>query len=205
MKRILYIFPILLVASCGQTSDSSQESTIIDSLEIKTTQTTNTIETLETSTEIDSLTSIEIFKAFAIDYSPTRKPNSGVAKLPEASDSVLSAIEIIKTSQPKEFEKYLTLIFVKLYSAHLECCHQSYEIRRQSPSGLDREKDPLICEFNDLTGQFADKKRIEFISSGIVYDYVNSHKYLLDFEPIKKHVEIIEQVHKNIEDGIYWK
>lgn len=208
MKRLLYIYPLILIASCGQTSNTNQESTIGESAELKsnsTVQTTDTTETLEKSLERDSLKSLEIFKEFALNYNPTRKPNSGVAMLPEPTDPVLKAIETLKTSQPKEFEKYLSLIFVKLYSAHLECCHQSYEVRRQPPGGLDRDKDPLVYEFNDLTEQFADNKRVEFISSGIVYDYVKSHKYLLDFEPIKKHVEIIEQIHKNIEDGIYWK
>lgn len=209
MKLLLHIFPILLIASCGQTVNENPEAITVDSSELKLEsieiKSTDTLATVEKSPELDSLKSLEIFKEFALNYNPTRKPNSGVAMLPETSDPVLKAIETLKTSQPKEFEKYLTLIFVKLYSAHLECCHQSYEIRQQPPSGLDRVKDPLVCEFNDLTETFTDNKRIEFISSGIVYDYVTSHKYLLHFEPIKKHIEIIEQVHKNIEDGIYWK
>lgn len=80
-------------------------------------------------TDFESSRSLQIFRKFALNYSPTRKPNSGIAMLPETPDTVKRAIEILKTSQPKEFEKYLILIFVKLYSAHLECCHQSYEIR----------------------------------------------------------------------------
>lgn len=168
-------------------------------------QSTDTTERIEKSPELDSLNGLELFKDFALDFSPTRKPNSGVAMLPETPDTVLRAIRIIKTSQPKEFEKYLTLIFVKLYSAHLECCHQSYEIRRQPTGGLDKEKDPLVYEFNELTKMFPKDKRIEMISSAIGYEYVKSHKYLLDFEPIERHIEIIEQVHKNIEEGVYWK
>ena len=209
MKRLLYIFLILFIASCGKTSNTNQESTSIDSSESKpksaVIKSTDTLEAVEKMPELDALKSLEVFKEFALNYNPTRKPNSGVAKLPEPSDSVLRAIKILKTSSPKEFEKYLSLIFVKLYSAHLECCHQSYEIRQQPPVGLDKERDPLVCEFNDLTEKFNDNKRIEFISSGIAYDYVYTHKYLMDFEPIKKHIEIIEQVHKNVEDGTYWK
>lgn len=204
MKLLLYIFPILLIASCGQTSNQN----IVDSAEIKTNitaQTTDTVKTRNNPIQLDSLKSIEIFKDFALSYSPTREPNSGVAMLPEPSDSVLGAIKISKTTQPTEFEKYLILIFVKLYSAHMECCHQSYEIRRQPPGGLDKSKDPLVYEFNDLTKKYSNKKRIEFISSHIGYDYVMTHKHLLDFEPIKKHIKIIEQVQKNIEEGVYWK
>jgi len=208
MKRLLCIVPILIIVSCGQKGSSSQKPTIIDRLDIKnndTIRTSEPAEALEKILVVDTLKNFEIFRDFAIDFSPTRNPNSGVAVLPAPSDMVLSAVETIKFSQSKEYEKYLVLIFVKLYSAHLECCHQSYEIRRQPSIGLDRKKDPLVYEFNDLTSQFSNKKRIEFISSSIAYDYVNSHNYLLDFEPIKKHIEIIEQVHKNIEDGVYWK
>ncbi len=208
MKGLFYIFLIILIASCGQSSNTNQETTTVDSLELKSksiVKYSDTKVTVEKSTELDSLKSLEIFKEFALNYEPTRKPNSGVAMLPKPSASILGAIETLKNSKPREFEKYLTLIFVKLYSAHLECCHQSYEIRRQPLGGLDREKDPLVFEFVTLSGKFADKKRIEFISSAVVYDYVNSNKFLLDFEPIKERIEIIEQVQKNIEDGIYWE
>lgn len=205
--RQIYIFSILLIASCGQTSNKNQEYRTIDSSELKpesiVIKSTDTLETVEKSPELDSLKSLETFKEFALNYNPTRKPNSGVAMLPEPTDPVLKAIETLKISQPKEFEKYLTLIFVKLYSAHLECCQQSYEIRKQPPGGLDKVKDPLAYEFNDLIKKYSYKKPIEFISSSIGFEYVQSHRYLLDFEPIKKHIEIIEQVHKKIEDGKY--
>lgn len=207
MKRLLYIFPIL-VASCGEISNQDQQSAAVDSIETKTNLTVQAIDTIGTHEELielDSLKSLEIFKDFSLAYTPTRKPNSGVAILPEPSDSILNAIKNLKISQPKEFEKYLTLIFVKLYSAHLECCHQSYEIRRQLGGGIDKEKDPLIYELNGLTKMYPEKKQIEFVPSHIVYDYIMTHKYLLDFEPIRKHVEIIEQVQKNIEEGVYWK
>lgn len=209
MKRLLFIFSILLIVSCGhKTSDSSQELAIPESLENKINQTdqiAGTLQALEQPNVLDSVKSIEVFKDFAMDYSPSRKPNVGAAKLPELSDSVLSAMAIIKTSRPEEFEKYLMLIFVKLYSAHLECCHQSYEIRRQPTGRLNRGKDPLVYEFNDITKKYKDNEQIEFMPSSIGYEYVMTHRYLLDFQSIKKHVEIIERVQKNIEDGVYWK
>jgi hypothetical protein len=161
-----------------------------------------TSEEKEVISESDSLKSIKIFQTFSENFLPTRKPNSRVAMLPEVPDTVLQALRVVKKSHPKEFEKYLTLIFIKLYSAHLECCHQSYEIRKLPLSGnLDKNRDPLIYEFNILANKYVEGKPIEFISSSIGYDYVKSNPHLLGFDLIKKQVEIIEQFHKNIEQG----
>jgi len=204
MKQMLYILPLLLIA-CGESNNQDKDNSTVDSSEFitkMTKQSTDSINLIDKEIDLDSLRSLEIFKDFAINYTPTRKPNSGVAILPKTPDSVIQAINILKFSNPKEFEKFLTLIFIKLYSAHLECCHQSYEIRRQPPNGLDKERDPLVYEFNNLTKKYPFDKPIEFISSSIGYDYVKSHKYLMDFEPIKKHVDKIEHVQKKIEEGL---
>ena len=202
MKRLIYILPILLIA-CGQTNNKDKTEYSVDSKETEVQLATSPVEIKNFNTEIaepDSVTSLEIFKDFAVNYAP-----SGIAMLPETSATVLKAISIVKITQPEEFEKYLTLIFVKLYSAHLVCCHQSYEIRRQPSNGIDKESNPLVYEFNTLTKMYPKSKSIEFISSGIGYVYVKSNQHLLDFRLIEFHVEIIEQVQKNIEEGVYWK
>jgi hypothetical protein len=207
MKRLIYIFLILFCA-CGMTSEQDHQKSSIDTNEMKVKVSAQADDAMKISEEVaesESLKSLETFKEFAQNYSPSRKPNSGVAMLPETPDSVLSAIRVVRDSQPKEFEKYITLIFVKLYSAHLECCHQSYEVRKEPQSGLDQEKDPLVYEFNNFTKKYPAGMRIEFISSSLVYDYLISHRYLLELESINKHFEIIEQVNKNIEAGAYWE
>lgn len=51
--------------------------------------------------------------------------------------------------------------------------------------------------------QYPEGKPIEFISSGIGYDYVKGHPYLMDFEPIKKQVDLIERIQKKINKKIY--
>jgi hypothetical protein len=207
MKRLSYILPLLFCA-CGQVIDHGQQEASIaggDTLIPLAIHSPDTTNSSEDPTGLDSLGNLEVFKSFALNYSPTRKPNVGVAKLPALPDSVLSAMTLMKNTQPKEFEKYLTLIFIKLYSAHLECCQQSYEVRKQPAIGLDSHKDPIVYEFNSLAKMYSARDRVDFISSDIGYDYVKSHKHLLDFEPIKQHVGIIEQIHNNIENGVYWE
>ena len=208
MKPIIYIL-LLILFGCGQTSNLDKTNPLVDSIssEIKLPiSSSDSIIVRNETIDLDSAQSLEILKRFAINYSPSNQPNSGVAILPESSDSVLKAINIVKNSNPKEFEKYLSLIFVKLYSAHLGCCHQSYEVRLQPARGLiDKDRDPLVYQFNILAKNYPKDKPIAFISSSIGYAYVKSNPYLLEFEPINIHMEKIEQIHKNVEDGIYWK
>ncbi|MFA7380517.1 MAG: hypothetical protein WC150_08660 [Bacteroidia bacterium] len=182
--------------------NSSIDSTVISPA--STSHHSDTTNIRSKQSELDSLRSTQIFIDFATNYNPSGTPNSGVATLPETPDSIYQALRFVKRTQPKVFEKYLTLIFVKLYSAHLECCHQSYEVRRKS-STINKEHEPLVYEFNTLTKTFPVGKPIEFISSAIGYDYVSSNPHLLDFKPIKKQMKIIEQIHKNINEGVYWE
>jgi hypothetical protein len=69
-----------------------------------------------------------IAKEFAKTYSPNNKPNQGPALLKSVPDSVVHAFEVLRATNEKDCEKYLTLIFLRLYRAHLECCNQSYEV-----------------------------------------------------------------------------
>lgn len=193
MKRHFYFFSILFLA-CGQTDNRNENHSYQDSIRADSEIAKQAPDTIDTNE------SLEIFRDFSLNYSP-----SGFSFLPEASDTVLKAMNRLKVEQPDEFEKYLSLIFVKLYSAHLTCCHQSYEVRKQPPSGLDKERDPFVYEFNQLAKTFPEGKRIEFISSHLGYDYVKANPHLLAFKPIKEQVEIIEQINQNIKKGVYWK
>ena len=191
--------------SCGQASKNGHERSEFVSLDNQTGSRASVLDTAiinEAQPKLDTLESLEIFKSFALNYSPK---NESWAKLPEPSDTVLRAIDLVKVTYPQEYEKHLILIFLKLYSAHLECCHQSYDVRQHTPIGIDPEKDPLVYEFNDLTKYFPVDKPIEFISSHLVHEYVLSNKHLVEFPPIKEHLQIIEQIEKNIEEGVYWK
>tara|TARA_B100000809_G_scaffold265497_1_gene324510 strand:- start:50 stop:559 length:510 start_codon:yes stop_codon:yes gene_type:complete len=144
---------------------------------------------------------IEIVKEFSESYSPTSKPNHGIAQLDSIPNHVIQAFRNIENK--KEEEKYLVLIFIKLYSAHLQCCHQSYDTRGSHPT-IDKEKDPLVYEFNLLTKYYKFDKPIEFISSSLAYDWIQDNPHLLEYNKIKEQVVIIEQILKNVEKGVYW-
>ena len=204
MKALLYSFSILVVGCMPSGENERQRSAFehTDTLERSPELVVDTAVIDEAQPELDSLESLEIFKIFALDYFPKHELG---AKLPETPNTVLQAIDVVKVSHPKEYEKYLVLIFMKLYGAHMECCHQSYEVRKQTLGGLDRKKDPLVYEFNGLTKYFPEEKPIELFSSHLAHEYVLANKHLLNFPPIKEQFEAIEQVHKNIDEGVYWK
>ena len=148
---------------------------------------------------------LEIAKEYVESYSPNREPNKRIAELPYFPDSIMRAFQNLERTSFKDFERNVVLIFIKIYSAHLECCHQSFDLRRTKQNKMDFKKEPLIGEFNKLTNQYIEGKFVEFIPSNIGYDYVKSHRYLLKDKQIKEHYDKIEIVLKNIDDGIYWK
>ncbi|MEZ4804467.1 MAG: hypothetical protein R2852_02990 [Bacteroidia bacterium] len=131
-----------------------------------------------------SIQNLEILKNFALDYSS--RPSIGSAfVLPETPDSVLNAVRSLKYTNPKEFEMYLTLIFVKYCRTWFECCRsQLYE--------PEIHTNPLIVEYQHMMKDFLRKSHLEFNASRIGYDYVKAHKYLLQFKPINKHYQQIK-------------
>jgi hypothetical protein len=62
-------------------------------------------------------------------YSPDSIPNTGISSLSIIPDRIESATNTLGQVNKIEQEEYLTLVFVKLYRSHLQCCHQSYAIR----------------------------------------------------------------------------
>lgn len=135
------------------------------------------------------VTDLMVVKAFAENYAPDR---DSPAQLEDVPAEVVLAFEKLKNSDQSSCEKYLALVFVKLYRSHLECCNQSYELRTKPSSGFDKTADPLLFVFNSITKQFDASKPIEFISSGMPYEWVKMRSYLLNDAAIKKEVAIIK-------------
>jgi hypothetical protein len=135
------------------------------------------------------VTDLMLVKAFAENYAPNR---DSPAQLENVPAEVALAFEKLGNSDQSSCEKYLALVFVKLYRSHLECCNQSYELRTKPSSGIDKAADPLLFVFNSITKKFDASKPIEFISSGMPYEWVKVRSYLLNDAAIKKEVAIIK-------------
>ena len=87
----------------------------------------------------------------------------------------------------------------------MQCCHQSYELREGSIEKIDSIKDPLLYVFNDITKLYDHSARIEFVSSAISKNLVDSNQQLLQYDKIKLEYRKIQKVEDSIMKGLYWK
>ena len=141
---------------------------------------------------------LEIARQFAVDFLPDTTMQGGMKKMNNFPDSVVKAFKAIRLDRHNQ-EKYLTLLYLKIYRGHLQCCHQSYEIRvKPYVVGIDSIADPLVFEFNLITKQFDNNKRIEMITSGLAHSWVESNKRLLKYDLIKKEYKTIKEIEENI-------
>jgi hypothetical protein len=148
---------------------------------------------------------LKLAKEFAETYSPDPFGKTGVTEVPSVPDSVLVAFKALGNIDKAAEEKYLTLIFLKLYRAHMQCCHQSYELRKNSAANIDSISDPLLYEYNLATRQFNPDKRIEFVSSHIAQSWVDSNRYLLKYNQIRMEYDKIKKIEDSIAKHLYWK
>jgi hypothetical protein len=148
---------------------------------------------------------LKLVTEFAEVFSPNLVPNTGVASVPSVPDSVLVAFKALGNIDKTAEEKYLTLIFLKLYRAHMQCCHQSYELRKNSATNIDSTTDALLYEYNLVTKQYSPDERIEFVSSHIAQSWVDSNKYLLKYNRIRIEYDKIKKIEDSIAKHLYWK
>ncbi len=119
-------------------------------------------------------------------------------------DSVVAAFKSLRADR-SNMEKYLTLLYLKIYRGHLQCCHQSYELRKNVSGGIDSLSDPLLYEYNFITRFYNSNKPIEMIGSGLADVWVEHNRRLLKDPQIKKEYDIIKTIQNNMEKGDYWK
>jgi hypothetical protein len=106
-------------------------------------------------------------------------------------DSVIVAFKNIRM-EPDSQEKYLSLLYLKIYRGHLQCCRRGFELRFNfNVNGIDSISDPLLYEYNLLTKQFDATKRIEMITSGIAEIWVEKNNRLLNDDQILQEIKLI--------------
>ena len=152
---------------------------------------------------------LKIARQFAEDFIPDTTMKDGFKKMNNFPDSVVKAFKAIRSDRPNQ-EKYLTLLYLKILRGHLQCCHQTYELRKTSKTmwntkGIDSVADPLLYEYNFTIKMFDNNRRYEFIASSLAETWLEKNKQLLKYDKIKAEYKIIRTIETNIEKGIYLK
>ena len=144
----------------------------------------------------------EIVAEFANQYSP-----NGAEKLDSIPTDIIKTFTQLRTIDKDSHEKYVSLIFTKLYAEHLKCCHQSYIIAefRNTGTKIDLDKPSMVNEFAFMSG-YLDKDNLpEIWTSGIIEKWLAENPRLMEYEPIAEHYQLIKSISKKIENGEYWK
>ena len=104
----------------------------------------------------------------------------------------------VKNNQ--KYEEHLVLIFAKVLRYHLDCCHQSYELRIKNTQSITSE-DPLVFELMTLTDRYTIDTPVELLTSAVVLEILAEKPELLNYEPLRKEFQKISEIRKKIEEG----
>lgn len=150
----------------------------------------------------NELNNVENAAQFANQYSP-----KGAEKLDSIPINIVKTFTRLRTIDKVSYQKYVTLIFAKLYTEHLKCCNQSYIIAEFGGNSMDYDfnKPSMVNEFVFMS-RYLDKENLpEIWTSGIIEKWLEENPKLMDYEPIGKYNQIIKTISKRIENGEYWK
>ncbi len=124
-----------------------------------------------------------LLKSFATSYEPKSGKEGVIPFAPQLNSDIKMEISRFAKSGTRKHEKFVVLIFLKLYRFHLENFNQSYELGRENE---------LTKEFYRLIGR-SDYERAELMSSYLAYKYAVSNPGLLEYSEIKREIDRIEK------------
>ena len=188
LNKILFLPILFLLINCNQEQK-------------KSVNLTETKSELITQTESETRNIEKEIAKYSLNYSP-----KGTSALDSIPVKIIEDFKVLRTIDKDAHERYVTLIFTKLYAEHLECCHQSYIIEnfRSAGSEYDFDKLTMVNEFAFMSG-YLDKKNLpEIWTSGIIEKWLTENQRLLKYEPIGKYDQYIKEISKKIENGDYW-
>ncbi len=133
-------------------------------------------------------TDVYIFRDYAESYEPKSTKRQAIPYPPALEGKVSQAISNLANSQSREHEKYVVLVFLRLYRFHIENFKQSYELGRDNP---------LTKEFFRLAGE-DNYQKAEFMPSYLASNYVEKNPELLKYPLIEKEMKRIEKAGEEI-------
>lgn len=131
---------------------------------------------------------VEILKRLAEMYEPKSTNQQVIPSPPRLNEKTSLALKSLAADQSRLHEKYIVLIFIRLYRFHLEHFQQSYDLREDPENALTQE-------FHRLLGS----PRYEVLLSQIAEDWVKKTPELLKYSPVKKEMVRIQKAHSKID------
>jgi hypothetical protein len=140
---------------------------------------------------------LDLARNYALTFNPADDENP----LHDVPYRVITAFRGMRVGNPDMCEKYLTLIFIKIYKAHLQCCDEALELRNYpgSTQSIERMKDPLMYEFNLITNLVSSDAQLDFIPSSLGYNWANDKRALRNDPEIEAEMLLVRQELDRIE------
>lgn len=95
------------------------------------------------------------------------------------------------------YDTFIAIILAKLYSHHLKCCNQGYDLLSMKEGAAK----VIIVEFEKMAG-YDKKPNLEFLNSGKIVNYINSQPDLQKNLEIQSLLKEINKQEKRIERGV---
>lgn len=174
-KKIIYLICLLLInlntiaiTSCSVSSYSKSEDP-------KTNE-----QSIPYSINADD---IAVIKEFAENYEPKSTNKEVIPSPPLPNDRIFQAVSNLANAQSRKHEKYVILIFLRLYRFHIEHFKQSYELGRENP---------LTKEFFRIIKSI-DYQKAEIMPSYLAHNFVKDSPDFLNYDLIVKEMKRIEK------------
>ncbi|WP_299097705.1 hypothetical protein [Winogradskyella sp.] len=190
LTKILFLPILFLLISCNQKQKQ------IDTWNERVAE-------FEETKNFESENKTQDFKKIVADFSEQYAPNRS-EKLDSIPIGIIKAFKELRNIDKDAHEKYVTLIFTKLYAEHLRCCHQGYIIASRFKNDFDKGKVSMVNEFAFMSNYVDYENVPEAWSSGIIEKWLTENPRLLEFEPIGKHKQMIDSISNKIANGDYW-
>lgn len=114
--------------------------------------------------------------------------------LSEQEQSFILKVDTNCLEGQKEYKKFIAIILAKLYSHHLQCCNQGYDLLSMKEGAASI----IISGFEKLAGYKG--RNLEMLNSGTIVDYIdkepsfkNNKTVQVLREDIRKEVQRIEK------------
>ncbi len=131
---------------------------------------------------------VAILRNYAESYEPKSTKAQVIPAPPIPNEKVLQIISHLADTQSREHEKYIVLIFLRLYRFHIEHFKQGYELGRDNR---------LTKEFFRLIG-YVNYRQAEIITADEAYTYAAKKSELRKYPLVEKEIIRIKKAEEKI-------